>query len=209
VKINSDPSLPTHPACCETRVQLPTQFGLFQLVTFAHLPEPSEHVALCYGNITSNQPVLVRLHSECLTGDVFTSLRCDCREQLENAMKAVVEAGSGIILYLRQEGRGIGLYAKMKTYALQEQQGLDTVEANQHLGYPVDARNYAAAAAMLKALGATQIRLLSNNPDKVKQLQAGGIVVTEVLPHCVKPNPHNRFYLATKAEKLGHSILIK
>jgi GTP cyclohydrolase II len=165
---------------------------------------PGEHVALLIG-APNGQPPLVRLHSECLTGDVLGSLKCDCGPQLQAAIRAIEANGWGILLYLRQEGRGIGLINKLRAYALQDQ-GFDTVDANTRLGFAVDSRNFAIAGRMLALLGQKQIRLLTNNPDKVAALEASGIRVTERVPHNLPPNPHNERYLATKRDRTGHQL---
>lgn len=184
--------------------KLPSRFGEFAIVAFAS-DDGKEHVALVRGDVKDADDVPVRLHSECLTGDVMGSLRCDCRDQLEAALKYIASQENGIVLYLRQEGRGIGLVNKIRAYALQDS-GLDTVEANHALGFRDDERDYAVAAEMLKALRVTSIRLLSNNPKKVSGLRAHGIEITARVPHLLPPNPHNRHYLETKARKSGHRI---
>ncbi len=173
-----------------------------QMIAFRAPDDGSEHVALMVG-APGGKPPLVRLHSECLTGDVFGSLKCDCGPQLQAAMRLIGEAGSGVLLYLRQEGRGIGLANKLRAYALQDR-GLDTVEANRRLGFVDDARDYNLAAAMLRTLGVTQVRLLTNNPGKVAGLQAAGIEVVDRVAHHMPANPHNQDYLATKRRKSGH-----
>jgi GTP cyclohydrolase II len=161
-----------------------------------------EAVALVMGDIHASPP-LVRIHSQCLTGDVFGSLRCDCRQQLEMALAMIAEQGAGILIYEQQEGRGIGLMAKLQAYELQDQ-GLDTVEANERLGFRADHREFALPAEILKALGVSRVRLLSNNPDKVAALENGGVAVTERVPCEVMPSAHSEDYLKTKKEKLGH-----
>jgi 3,4-dihydroxy 2-butanone 4-phosphate synthase/GTP cyclohydrolase II len=181
--------------------RLPTIYGEFQMTVY-HDDQQKEHVCLCLGE-PQGEPALVRVHSECLTGDVFGSVRCDCREQLQFALECIAEEGRGLLVYLRQEGRGIGLTNKIQAYALQDQ-GLDTVDANLHLGLPADARCFLVAAAMLRDHGVKQVRLLTNNPRKVKDLEAGKIEVVERVPHVVPPRPENRQYLKTKASKLGH-----
>lgn len=173
-----------------------------QIVAFRASDDGEEHVALIVGSF-GGQPPLVRLHSECLTGDVFGSLKCDCGPQLKEALKIMRSAGGGMLLYLRQEGRGIGLANKLRAYALQDR-GLDTVEANARLGFADDERDYGHAAAMLKALGVDRVRLLTNNPKKVSGLEAAGISVVERVPHHMPVNPHNADYLATKRKKSGH-----
>jgi len=173
-----------------------------QIVAFRASDDGQEHVALLIG-APGGKPPLVRLHSECLTGDVFGSLKCDCGPQLKEALRIIGEAGGGVLLYLRQEGRGIGLANKLRAYALQDR-GLDTVDANRRLGFADDERDYAHAAAMLRALGIEQVRLLTNNPNKVAGLEAAGISVVERVPHHMPANPHNADYLATKRKKSGH-----
>jgi len=186
-------------------VKLPTDYGEFDLHLYRSKINGQHHLALVRGEIASAKNVLVRVHSECLTGDVFGSRRCDCGPQLHQAMKQVSEAGRGVILYMRQEGRGIGLAPKIKAYKLQEQ-GLDTVEANEKLGYGMDLREYGLGAQILVDLGLKTIRLLTNNPKKVVGLEGYGLKITEQVPIRVKPNPHNERYLKTKREKLGHLL---
>jgi GTP cyclohydrolase II len=173
-----------------------------QIVAFRASDDGQEHVALVVGAF-GGKPPLVRLHSECLTGDVFGSLKCDCGPQLREALHIIGESGGGVLLYLRQEGRGIGLANKIRAYALQDR-GLDTVDANQRLGFADDERNYGHAASMLRALGIDTVRLLTNNPSKVDGLEAAGIKVAERVPHHMPANPHNADYLATKRKKSGH-----
>jgi GTP cyclohydrolase II len=173
-----------------------------QIVAFRASDDGQEHVALLIG-APGGKPPLVRLHSECLTGDVFGSLKCDCGPQLKEALRIIGVAGGGVLLYLRQEGRGIGLANKLRAYALQDR-GFDTVDANQRLGFADDERDYAHAAAMLRALGIAEVRLLTNNPAKVTGLKAAGIKVVERVPHHMPANPHNADYLATKRSKSGH-----
>ncbi|MHB9090394.1 MAG: bifunctional 3,4-dihydroxy-2-butanone-4-phosphate synthase/GTP cyclohydrolase II [Chloroflexota bacterium] len=185
--------------------RLPTRSGEFRLIAYENTLNRDQHVALVMGDICGDEPVLVRVHSECLTGDVFGSLRCDCGQQLAQAMTMVREAGSGVILYMRQEGRGIGLHNKVRAYALQDQ-GLDTVEANERLGFPADLRDYGIGAQILVDLGLRRIRLLTNNPRKVVGLQGYGLEVVERVPLIVQPNPSNEQYLLTKKEKLGHLL---
>ena len=182
--------------------ELPTRFGHFRAIAFT-APGEEEHVALVHGD-PGVADVLVRLHSECLTGDIVGSLRCDCGEQLDRALTMIVENGSGVLLYLRgHEGRGIGIAQKLRAYALQEQ-GLDTVSANVALGLPVDARDFRAPVAFLAALGVRTVRLLTNNPAKVAALEAGGVGCSSVVAMPSTVTPHNRRYLATKANDLGH-----
>lgn len=175
-----------------------------EIVAFRTDEMPGEHVALLIGE-PNGQPPLVRLHSECLTGDVLGSLKCDCGPQLHAAIRAIEASGWGILLYLRQEGRGIGLINKLRAYALQDQ-GFDTVDANVRLGFAVDSRNFAIAGRMLKLLGQHQIRLLTNNPEKVAALEDAGIGVVERVAHKLPPNPHNERYLATKRDRTGHQL---
>lgn len=185
-----------------TSTILPTPFAEFRLHGF-EAANGKEHVALTLGDITTAEPVLARVHSECLTGDALFSLRCDCGPQLEAAMKKIAETGRGVILYLRQEGRGIGLINKIRAYAEQDK-GLDTVEANEILGFLPDQREYDIAAEMFAQLGVKQIRLLTNNPRKLKALQDVGVNVLERVQHRVKTTAHSHRYLATKAAKMGH-----
>ncbi len=181
---------------------LPTRYGTFEMFVFG-TPDHKEHVALTLGAIDDGNPVLVRAHSECLTGDVFGSSRCDCGEQLDESLRFLQEQGRGVLLYLRQEGRGIGLTKKISAYALQEQ-GLDTVEANHALGLPEDMRDYRVAAEMLLDLGVRRARLLTNNPAKIEGLERCGVEVVERVPLGISPNPSNLRYLRTKREKMGH-----
>jgi len=186
-------------------VNMPTDFGDFALHLYRSKIDGQHHVALVRGDVAGQKNVLVRVHSECLTGDVFGSRRCDCGPQLHQAMKQVAQAGRGVIVYMRQEGRGIGLAPKIKAYKLQEQ-GYDTVEANQKLGYGMDLREYGLGAQILADLGLKTIRLLTNNPKKVVGLEGYGLKITEQVAIKVKPNPHNEKYLKTKREKLGHLL---
>ena len=185
--------------------RLPTRFGPFQLVGFWNNRDGKEHVAMVHGEVVEGDDVPVRLHSECLTGDVMGSLRCDCRDQLTEGLRTIQREGRGILLYLRQEGRGIGLLNKIRAYALQEA-GLDTVEANQALGFRDDERDYAVAAHMLRSLGVKSVRVVTNNPDKIRQLEQHGVTVSGRIPHVIPPNEWNRFYLETKARRSGHLI---
>ena len=188
-----------------TRARLPVAGAEETEIVAFRTPEmPGEHVALLIG-APNGQPPLVRLHSECLTGDVLGSLKCDCGPQLDAAIRAISESGWGILLYLRQEGRGIGLINKLRAYALQDQ-GFDTVDANTRLGFAVDSRNFAVAARMLELLGQRSVRLLTNNPEKVAQLEGAGITVAERVPHILPANPHNERYLATKRDRTGHQF---
>jgi GTP cyclohydrolase II len=181
---------------------LPTHYGAFEMFVY-DTSDHKEHVALTLGAIDDGGPVLVRAHSECLTGDVFGSSRCDCGEQLADSLRFLQEQGCGVLLYLRQEGRGIGLTKKISAYALQEQ-GLDTVEANLALGLPEDMRDYQAAAEMLLDLGVRRVRLLTNNPAKIEGLERHGVEVMERVPLGISPNPSNLGYLRTKWAKMGH-----
>lgn len=184
---------------------LPTRFGEFRAVAFENNRDGREHLALLRGRPEGQAEVPTRLHSECLTGDAFGSLRCDCREQLEKALERLAREPVGVLLYLRQEGRGIGLANKIRAYALQEK-GLDTVEANRALGFRDDERDYEVAAAMLRALGLGSVRLLTNNPHKVLGLERHGVRVSARVQHAVPPGPHNRRYLETKVRRSGHLI---
>jgi 3,4-dihydroxy 2-butanone 4-phosphate synthase/GTP cyclohydrolase II len=186
-------------------VKLPTEFGDFNLHLYESKIDGHHHLALVCGAVAGKQNVLVRVHSECLTGDVFGSKRCDCGPQLHRAMRLVAESGCGVVVYMRQEGRGIGLAPKIKAYKLQEQ-GYDTVEANQKLGFDMDLREYGLGAQILADLGLRTIRLLTNNPRKVVGLKGYGLEIVEQLPISIKPNPHNARYLQTKREKLGHLL---
>jgi 3,4-dihydroxy 2-butanone 4-phosphate synthase / GTP cyclohydrolase II len=189
----------------EEVVQMPTEEGDFQLYLYRSKLDDQHHLALVKGDVAGQKNVLVRVHSECLTGDVFGSFRCDCGPQLRQAMRQVAEEGRGVILYMRQEGRGIGLPAKIKAYKLQEG-GLDTVQANLKLGYGMDLREYGIGAQILVDLGLKKIRLLTNNPRKIVGLEGYGLEVVEQVPIRIRPNPHNVKYLKTKKEKLGHMI---
>jgi 3,4-dihydroxy 2-butanone 4-phosphate synthase/GTP cyclohydrolase II len=184
---------------------LPTRYGDFLAVAYKSAIDPDEHVALIKGELDGDRPVLVRVHSECLTGDVFHSMRCDCGEQIDLAMKAIADEGRGVFLYMRQEGRGIGLHNKIRAYALQDQ-GMDTVEANEALGFESDIRDYGIGAQILADLGVRNLRLLTNNPRKVIGLEGYGLQVVETVPIVCKPNPRNRRYLETKSKKMGHLL---
>jgi GTP cyclohydrolase II len=184
---------------------LPSRFGDFQVVAFYNNRDDKEHAAFIHGDVCGMDDVVVRLHSECLTGDAIGSLRCDCRDQLESALRQIGQMEHGILLYLRQEGRGIGLTNKIRAYGLQDH-GYDTVEANLALGFRDDERDYAVAAHMLDSLKVKSVSLMTNNPRKIEELTRYGVRVTERIPHVIAPNPHNRFYLETKAAKSGHLI---
>jgi 3,4-dihydroxy 2-butanone 4-phosphate synthase/GTP cyclohydrolase II len=199
----------------ELNVKLPTVHGEFDLIAYSSVVDPEPHLALCKGGVgvevggvvpVQTEPVLVRIHSQCLTGDIFESLMCDCGSQLHHALDQVEQGGKGILLYMRQEGRGIGLLAKLKAYRLQQQEQLDTVEANQRLGFKPDLRHYGIGAQILFDLGVRQIRLLTNNPKKVIGLDGYGLRIVERVPIQMAPNPKNRHYLRTKKEKLGHLL---
>lgn len=190
------------------RVDMPTQFGNFQLVAFKEKNSSNEHLALLKGTWEKDEPVMVRVHSSCFTGDILGSLRCDCGEQLHKAMQMVEAEGKGAILYMNQEGRGIGLLNKLKAYRLQEQ-GMDTVEANLHLGFQMDQRDYGVGAQMLRHLGITKLRLMTNNPKKRVGLIGYGLEIVENIPIEICPNKHNEKYLQTKRDKMGHEILDK
>jgi 3,4-dihydroxy 2-butanone 4-phosphate synthase / GTP cyclohydrolase II len=185
---------------------LPTAFGEFTAIGFRSLVDGKHHVAMVKGEVDGEPDILVRMHSECLTGDVFHSLRCDCGQQLESALAMIEREGRGVLVYLAQEGRGIGLLNKLRAYKLQEENGLDTVEANVALGLPVDLRDYGIGAQILKDLGLSSIRILTNNPKKIIGLEGYGLSVSEQLPIQVIANPHNEGYLRTKRERMGHAI---
>lgn len=204
--IESDQDMPPVERTAQTR--LPTRHGEFTAYVYRSPVDGIEHVALVKGDVAGRSGVLVRVHSECLTGDIFGSLRCDCGEQLDRAMALIAEAGAGVVVYLRgHEGRGIGLTDKLKAYQLQDQ-GHDTVQANVALGLPVDSRRYDAAAVILTDLGVSSLRLLSNNPLKVAELERFGLEVAERVALAIPPNPENLNYLLTKQVKLGHWLAV-
>lgn len=186
-------------------VDLPTQYGHFRLIPFRQKSNGLEHIALIKGKFEPDEPILVRVHSSCATGDIFGSMRCECGEQLHKAMQRIEKEGKGVIVYLNQEGRGIGLMEKMKAYKLQED-GLDTVDANLHLGHQADERDYGVGAQILRHLGVTKMRLMTNNPVKRVGLEAYGLTVVENVPIEVDPNPYNEFYMKTKKERMGHVL---
>jgi 3,4-dihydroxy 2-butanone 4-phosphate synthase/GTP cyclohydrolase II len=186
-------------------VDMPTEFGHFRLTPFRQKSNGLEHIALTKGTFTRDEPVLVRVHSSCATGDIFGSMRCECGEQLHKAMRIIEEEGKGVIVYLNQEGRGIGLMEKIKAYKLQEN-GLDTVDANLHLGHQADERDYGVGAQILRHIGVHKMRLLTNNPVKRVGLEAYGLSVVENIPIEVTPNPYNAFYMKTKKERMGHIL---
>jgi 3,4-dihydroxy 2-butanone 4-phosphate synthase/GTP cyclohydrolase II len=188
-----------------TETTLPLPLGSFRVIAYRSVIDPDEHVALVIGDISTPEPVLVRVHSQCVTGDVFGSLRCDCGAQLEESLKRIAKEGRGVVVYMRQEGRGIGLHNKLRAYALQDN-GMDTVEANQALGFPADRRDYGIGMQILVDLGVHEMRLLTNNPAKRAGLEGYGLKVVERLPIITEPNPHNVRYLETKRTKLGHLL---
>lgn len=185
---------------------MPTKYGNFKLVAFREKITNAEHLALVKGDWELGDAVLTRVHSSCFTGDILGSLRCDCGEQLHKAMQMVEDHGQGVILYMNQEGRGIGLVNKLKAYKLQEQ-GMDTVEANLHLGFSTDERDYGVGAQILRHLNVTRMKLMSNNPKKRAGLNGYGLEIVEIVPIRINSNPHNKKYLETKRDKLGHEIL--
>ncbi len=188
------------------RVDMPTKYGQFELVAFKEKTSGAEHLALVKGEWNEDEAVLTRVHSSCFTGDILGSFRCDCGEQLQKAMRMVEAEGKGVILYMNQEGRGIGLVNKLKTYKLQEE-GMDTVEANLHLGFGMDERDYGVGAQILRKLGVSKLKLMSNNPRKRAGLKGYGLEIVDIVPIEITPNPHNEKYLKTKRDKLGHEIL--
>ncbi len=192
-----------------TFAELPTKFGDFQIMAFGcnqpQLARGGDHVVIMKGDVRGREGVLLRIHSECLTGDVFGSKRCDCGEQLERAMETIAAEGEGLVLYLRQEGRGIGIANKVRAYTLQDQ-GADTIEANALLGFPADLRTYKCAGCILSFLGVKSVRLMTNNPLKLEELSKHGVKVTERVPIEIPANPENARYLATKKEQMGHML---
>ncbi len=187
------------------QVKLPTKFGDFEFIPFRQSSNGLEHCALVKGSLKKDEPVLVRVHSSCFTGDIFGSLRCDCGPQLHKAMEMVENEGKGVVIYLNQEGRGIGLLNKIKAYRLQDE-GMDTVQANIKLGFAEDERDYGVGASIMMKLGLGKIRLISNNPVKRAGLEGYGIKIVETIPLIIEPNPYNKFYLETKANKMGHNL---
>jgi 3,4-dihydroxy 2-butanone 4-phosphate synthase / GTP cyclohydrolase II len=185
--------------------KLPTKYGEFRAIAYKSDVDPAEHLALVMGDVSTLEPVLVRVHSECATGDIFGSLRCDCGEQLALALQAIKKENRGVLIYMRQEGRGIGFHNKIRAYALQDK-GMDTVEANISLGFAPDLRDYGVGAQIMTDLGMKEIRLLTNNPKKVISLEGHGLKVVQTVPIIVPPNPHNRHYLETKQNKMGHLL---
>ena len=187
------------------RAKLPTEWGMFDIIPFRQKSNGLEHIALIKGDISTTKPTLVRMHSSCATGDIFGSLRCECGEQLHKAMEIIEKEGTGVVVYLNQEGRGIGLMDKIKAYKLQEE-GLDTVDANLHLGHKADERDYGVGAQILRALGVTEMRLMTNNPVKRVGLEAYGLKVVETVPLEIEPNKYNEKYMHTKKVRLGHDL---
>jgi 3,4-dihydroxy 2-butanone 4-phosphate synthase/GTP cyclohydrolase II len=197
-------------------IDLPLDAGKFRLIAYSSVVDPEPHMALCLGGvgeldksgkpIMHPEPVLVRVHSECLTGDVFGSLRCDCGPQLQTALKAVAKAGKGAVIYVRQEGRGIGLVNKLKAYKLQTEEGMDTVQANEHLGFEADRRDYGIGNQILRDLGLEQLRIMTNNPKKIYGLEGFGLKIAERVPLEIAPCETNRVYLQTKKDKMGHIL---
>tara|TARA_B100001142_G_scaffold300458_1_gene325243 strand:+ start:1449 stop:2087 length:639 start_codon:yes stop_codon:yes gene_type:complete len=192
----------------KVRTRIPTDYGDFQLCYYSNTQDKKEHLALFMGELSNTEPVLARIHSECFTGDVLGSRRCDCGEQLDKSLSAISQAGSGVLVYLRQEGRGIGLLEKLRAYNLQDG-GLDTVDANLELGHEADARDYSLAALILSDLGVKSVQLITNNPGKIEALENSGIEVTERVSLDIAANPDNVSYLRTKAQRMNHILKIK
>jgi 3,4-dihydroxy 2-butanone 4-phosphate synthase/GTP cyclohydrolase II len=191
----------------EVRTKIPTLYGgEFDIIAFSNDADNNVHLALVQGNVTTDEPVLVRVHSECLTGDTLSSLRCDCADQLHASMEAIRKEGRGVLVYMRQEGRGIGLVNKLKAYKLQTEKGLDTVEANCALGFKPDLRDYGIGAQILSYLGVKKIKLMTNNPSKRAGLNGYGLEIVETVPIQIEPNQHNKEYLLTKLNKMGHKL---
>ncbi len=189
----------------QVAARIPTRYGTFQLMLFTNNYDHKDHMALIMGDVEGRENVIVRVHSECFTGDVLGSLRCDCGEQLDQAMEMVAKAGQGVILYLRQEGRGIGLLDKLRAYNLQDE-GLDTVEANLQLGHEPDERDYTVAALMIKEMGIRSVNLITNNPKKISELKRLGVLVRQRMPIEITPHPENLHYLRTKAKRMDHLL---
>ncbi|MBR1631707.1 MAG: bifunctional 3,4-dihydroxy-2-butanone-4-phosphate synthase/GTP cyclohydrolase II [Paludibacteraceae bacterium] len=187
------------------RVHLPTAYGDFMLIPFRQLSNGLEHIALIKGSWETDEPLLVRVHSSCMTGDIFGSMRCDCGEQLHRAMRMIEQEGRGVLVYMNQEGRGIGLMNKIRAYKLQEE-GMDTVDANLHLGFDADERDYGVGAQILRTLGVSKLRLITNNPVKRVGLESYGLEIVENIPIEIEPNPFDRFYLETKKRRMGHTL---
>ena len=192
----------------KVRTRIPTDYGDFQLCYYSNTQDKKEHLALFMGELSNTEPVLARIHSECFTGDVLGSRRCDCGEQLDKSLSVISQAGSGVLVYLRQEGRGIGLLEKLRAYNLQDG-GLDTVDANLELGHEADARDYSLAALILSDLGVKSVQLITNNPGKIEALENSGIEVTERVSLDIAANPDNLSYLRTKAQRMNHILKIK
>ena len=192
----------------KVRTRIPTDYGDFQLCYYSNTQDKKEHLALFMGELSNTEPVLARIHSECFTGDVLGSRRCDCGEQLDKSLSVISQAGSGVLVYLRQEGRGIGLLEKLRAYNLQDG-GLDTVDANLELGHEADARDYSLAALILSDLGVKSVQLITNNPGKIEALENSGIQVTERVSLDIAANPDNVSYLRTKAQRMNHILKIK
>jgi len=186
-------------------VNLPTRFGNFKIIPFRQVSNGVEHIALIKGEWQHDEPILVRVHSSCMTGDIFGSMRCECGDQLEYAMKQIEKVGKGVIVYMMQEGRGIGLMNKIAAYKLQDQ-GMDTIDANIHLGFDADERDYGVGAQILRSLGVTQMRLMTNNPVKRVGLEAYDLNVVETINIEIEPNPYNQRYLKTKRDRMGHNL---